>query len=228
MNKTQVMDLLKFNTNDRGVENWNKLDVSKNLKSFGVGLTVLRKLAKKIGRDHVLAAQLWKTKNYDAKIIAMLIEDPKKITREQAEKQVDELEGGYLAHVFSSCDASLGKAPFVVELADDWMKSNDTTRRNCGYGLLYEISKFKTKRAPDDAYFLEHIKHIGKVFEKENRPPCMGGALIGIGKRNPELNAAALKVAKSIGPIEHSNGTSEPLDLEKHLTSNYLKKKFSK
>jgi 3-methyladenine DNA glycosylase AlkD len=102
MNKTQVMDLLKSNTNDRGVENWNKLDISKNLKSFGVGLTVLRKLAKKIGRDHALAAQLWKSKNYDAKIIALLIDDPKKITREQAEKQVDELEGGYLAHVFSS------------------------------------------------------------------------------------------------------------------------------
>ena len=56
----------------------------------------------------------------------------------------------------------------------------------------------------------------------------MGGALIGIGKRTPELNAAALQVATSIGPIEYSNGTSDTLDLEKHLTSNYLKKKFSK
>ena len=37
MNKTQVMDLLKSNTNDRGVENWNKLDISKKLKSFGIG-----------------------------------------------------------------------------------------------------------------------------------------------------------------------------------------------
>ena len=57
-------------------------------------------------------------------------EDP-----EQAEAQVEELEGGYLAHAFSSCEAPLSKTPFVVELADKWIKSKDTTRRSCGYGL---------------------------------------------------------------------------------------------
>jgi hypothetical protein len=55
----------------------------------------------------------------------------------------------------------------------------------------------------------------------------MGGALIGIGKRSAKLNRAAVKVAKATGPIDYGEDTNcEPLDLVKHLTSDYLKKKL--
>ena len=56
----------------------------------------------------------------------------------------------------------------------------------------------------------------------------MGGALLGIGKRNIVLNAAALKVAKKIGPIPVLSGVSkcEPFDVVKHLTSDYIKQKL--
>ena len=138
------MAVLKANRNERGIQNWKKLgSQTGKLKSFGIGLTVLRKLAKQIGRDHALALDLWKSDVYDAKIIALLIDDPRQITRKQAEAQVERLQQGLLAHVFSSCDASLGKTPFVVELAGDWIRSKDAERRRCGYGLLYEVSKSK-------------------------------------------------------------------------------------
>ncbi len=57
--KTQVLALLKENRNERGVANWKK--PPRTLKSFGIGLTQLRKLAKQLGRDHKLAQQLWKS-----------------------------------------------------------------------------------------------------------------------------------------------------------------------
>lgn len=89
------MDVLKANRNERGIQNWKKLgSQTGKLKSFGIGLTVLRKLAKQIGRDHALALDLWKSDVYDAKIIALLIDDPKQITRKQAEAQVERLQGG--------------------------------------------------------------------------------------------------------------------------------------
>ena len=50
---------------------------------------------------------------------------------------------------------------------------------------------------------------------------AMGGALIGIGKRNKKLNKAAIKVAKGIGPIDYGETSCEPLDVLKHLTSDY-------
>ena len=73
MKKTEVIKLLKENTNERGVEHWKKRGVKdSNLKSFGIGLTQLRKLSKQIGRDHKLALQLWKTNIYDAKVVGLL------------------------------------------------------------------------------------------------------------------------------------------------------------
>jgi 3-methyladenine DNA glycosylase AlkD len=232
MKRTEVMALLKANRKEQGIRNWQQIGAqAASLKSFGIGLTVLRKLAKQIGRDHALALVLWESDVYDAKTIALLIDDPKQITRGQAERQVEQLQRGLFSHVFSSCDAALAKTPFVVELASDWIRSTDVERRCCGYGLLYEVSKSKKKSAPDDAFFLERIKHIKTSFHGEPRrvQGSMGGALMGMGKRSARLNAAALKVARAIGPIHIGSDDRhcEPFDVVKHLTSDYIKKKLN-
>jgi 3-methyladenine DNA glycosylase AlkD len=134
------MDLLKASGNtNKAIRTGPK----SNSKRYGVGLTELRKLARTIGKDHALALELWKSDIYEARILGLLIDDPKLITREQAEEQVEDLNEPVLAHVFSSCDASLAKVPFIVELATDWIDSKDKTRRSCGYGLLSEIASSK-------------------------------------------------------------------------------------
>ena len=167
MNKSTVVAYLKKNQDPRGIEHWKKRNKGA-LKSYGIGLTILRKYAKSIGRDAKLAKSLWNSNIHEMKIISILIDDPKTMTVEQAEAQVEELDGGYLAHVFSSCGAPLAKTPFVVELADKWINSKDATRRSCGYGLLYEISKWKKKSAPDDEQFLTHLGRIEKTYKNQS------------------------------------------------------------
>ena len=81
MTKAEVLSLLKEHQNERGMTHWKRMAVSSELKSFGIGLTQLRKLAKQIGRDHKLALQLWKSNVYDAKVIGLLIDDPKLVTK---------------------------------------------------------------------------------------------------------------------------------------------------
>src|SRR5690606_13637533 len=148
----------------------------------------------------------------------------------QAEKQVEELTGGMLAHVFSSCDATLAKTPFVVELVAEWVRSDDPVRRACGYLLLYEVSKFSGKKAPSEQFFLDHVERIADTIHKEPENVClaMGTALMGIGKRSAALNQAALKVARDTGPIEFTSlsGECEPFDVAKHLTTDRLKAKL--
>ena len=75
MTKAQVVALLRENKNERGITHWKKKP--RGLKSFGIGLTQLRKLAKKVGRNHRLAKSLWNSDIYDAKIIGLLVDDPK-------------------------------------------------------------------------------------------------------------------------------------------------------
>ena len=60
---------------------------------------------------------------------------------------------------------------------------------------------------------------------------AMNGALMGIGKRNRELNTAAIRAARAIGPVDVDYGddnSCEPLDVLKHLTSDSLQKKLAR
>lgn len=223
MNKKEVVDLIKelgktkkpIRTGPRG-----------NVKSYHVGLTDLRKLARKIGKDHSLALELWSSDIHEARIISLLIDDPKLITREQAETQVEQLDEPVYAHVFSSCNASLGKVPFVVDLASDWIASSDKVRRRCGYGLLSEIAGSKKKSAPDDEFFQDHIARIHKNYRNSGKVEG-AYALLCMGKRNAKLNATALKVAKEMGPVEYEGDKDcEPFDLVRHLTADHLKKRL--
>ena len=230
MTKAEVLALLKENRNERGIAHWKKRP--RELKSFGIGLTQLRKLAKQVGRDHALAQKLWKSDIYDVKVISLLIDDPRQLTREQAEKQVDGLNDGMLSHVFATCDATLAKAPFAFDLARDWMESKDNVRRRCGYSLIYELSK-KEVKGMDDAFCLERIDHIRNTIHEQEMwvREAMTGALLGIGKQNKKLNKAAIGAARAIGPVDVDYGddnSCEPVDMLKHLTSDYLKQKFEK
>ena len=231
MTKTEVLALLKENRDARGEANWKEMgERTGGLTSFGIGLTKLRAIAKQVGRDHDLALKLWNERNHDAKIIGLLIDDPKQLTRDQVERQVDGARPGMLSHVLSSCDATLPKSPIAFEIAKGWMASNDPVRRGCGYGLVYELAKDKKDERLTDEFFRGCIEKIGNTIAKEeNRVRVgMGGALISIGKRNKKLNAAAIKVAKAIGPIDFSEDDNkcEPMDVLKHLTSDYLRKKL--
>ena len=231
MTKTEVLALLEENRDARGEAHWKAMgDRTGGMTSFGIGLTKLRAIAKQVGRDHDLALRLWNERNHDAKVIGLLIDDPKQLTRDQVEKQVDGAGSGMLSHVLSSCDATLPKSPLAFEIAKDWMTSTDPVRRRCGYGLVYELAKDKKDKRLVDEFFLGCVETIGKTIAKEENSVRvgMGGALLSIGKRNKKLNAAAIKVARAIGPIHFSDGDRkcEPMDVLKHLTSDYLRDKL--
>ena len=119
----------------------------------------------------------------------------------------------------------------MVELAEAWIRSGDPVRRDCGYGLLYEASKLPPKKAPDEAFFLGIVERIASTIDREPERVrlAMATALMGIGKRTARLNAAALKVARAVGPIEFTSasGTCEPFDVAKHLDNDRLREKFS-
>ena len=88
---------------------------------------------------------------------------------------------------------------------------------------------YATERIYEDAHLLNCIDHIQDTIHGEEMwvREAMNTALMGIGKRNKKLNQAAIRAAKAIGPIDYGDDNScEPLDVLKHLTSDYLKKKL--
>ena len=53
MKKEELIQLLEEQQDERGIEHWE--NITSTLGSYGIGLTILRKLAKQIGKNHDLA-----------------------------------------------------------------------------------------------------------------------------------------------------------------------------
>ena len=55
-------------------------------RAFGMPIPILRALAKRAGKDHRLAGELWASGIHEARILATMVEDPARITPAQMDR----------------------------------------------------------------------------------------------------------------------------------------------
>lgn len=55
-------------------------------RALGVPIPELRKIAKRAGKDHLLAKQLWATEVHEARILASMVDDPALVTGSQMDE----------------------------------------------------------------------------------------------------------------------------------------------
>ena len=224
MTVKDVLILLEKNKDSRGIENWKK-EIIGNTDSFGIGLTKLKTLSKKIGKNHELAIELWKVNNYDVKIMSILIEDPKFVTESFVDQRVKEMNKGFV-HVF--CTVLMAKLPFLKKKVDEWTKSKNDLIRRLGYASLYVLAKGGENI--EDKYFESYLKIIEQNLQKEENmvKDSMNNSIFTIGMRNKNLNQKAIAVAKKIGKVEvdYGDNSCEAINCIKHLTGERVQKSF--
>ena len=169
-------------------------------KVFGVSKPKLDALAKKIGKNHALGLELWSTGIQDAKILAGLISEPRKVTAAQMELWVRDFDN------WDSCD---GTCCHLFVLADDawekafaWTKRKDEFQKRGGFALAAYLA-YRDKAAADSRY-LKFLKAIERESGDERNfvRKAVNWALRNIGKRNLELNRAAIATAKRLRGTE--------------------------
>lgn len=52
-------------------------------RALGISVAKLRVIAQEIGVDHDLALELWTSGIHEARILATIVDDPKRVSREQ-------------------------------------------------------------------------------------------------------------------------------------------------
>ena len=55
-------------------------------KAFGVSMKNIQLLAKQLGRDHALAAALWETGWYEARMLTAFVDEPERVTSAQMDR----------------------------------------------------------------------------------------------------------------------------------------------
>jgi 3-methyladenine DNA glycosylase AlkD len=196
---------LKALGDPRAVAIWKRVGMNTD-KFFGVALGKLKTYAKKHKKNHELALALWESGYHDARLLATLIEEPKKATEKQIDQWVADCDFWDLNNKL--CSEVIVNTPYAQKKIDIWLKSKKEMVRRAGYMTIVGLAKAKNDLP--DSYFEPYLTKIEKEIAKEDNwvREAMNYVLIYVGGRNKSLSKTALKAAETIGKVEIDYGES--------------------
>ncbi len=215
MTLREIITQLKKNSNPKDREGMARFGINPKY-ALGVRVPVLRNLAKKIGKNHKLTQDLWKTKIHEARILASMIDDPKMVTEKQMEQWVKEFNSWDLCD--QCCMNLFDKTPLGWKKAMEWPKRKEEFVRRAGFSMMACLA-WHDKKAKDKD-FLKFFPIIKKYSTDERNfvRKAVNWALRQIGKRNKNLNKEAIKLAKEIQKINSKTAKWIAYDAIKELT----------
>lgn len=167
---------------------------------LGVSIPDMRKLAKEIGRDHRLALGLWRTGITEARIVASMVGDPAKLTEDQMEDWVIGINS------WDVCDQVCMNLFETSQLAwkkvADWSEREEEFVKRTAFSLIACLA-WHDKKASDERFIgLLPLIIRGSTDERNFVKKAVNWALRNIGKRNLNLNQAAINAAEAIRRLD--------------------------
>ena len=176
---------------------------------FGVKVGDMKKIQKKVKKDHALSLALFDTGNADAMYLAGLISDPPKMTRPLLQKWV---KGAYW-HGISSYTVPwvAAESNFGMELAREWIDSPKEQIANAGWFTLSSLVSIKDDEELDLDELVELLDRVVKQVHKAQNlvKAAMNGFVIAIGGHVAPLLPKAKAAAKAIGHVDVDMGDTD-------------------
>jgi len=218
-----IINKLNEHSNPKNVAGMARFGISSK-NTLGVSIPILRDIAKKIGKDHELAIQLWKTGIHEARILAGMIDNVLEVTEKQMESWVKDFDS------WDTCDQVcmnlFDKTPFAHKKAVEWTKRKEEFVKRAGFAMIAALASHDKKAKDND--FIRFFPCIVKASTDERNfvRKAVNWALRGIGKKNRPLNKAAIKVAEKILGIDSKPSKWIAADALRELKSPAVRKRI--
>ena len=192
--------------------------------ALGVAMRDIKALGQKLGRNQELAAALWKTGVYEARMLASFVGDPAKITPAQMNRWCKDFDN------WAFCDAMcfnlFDRTPHAWAKVVEWSSGREEFEKRTAFALLWSLT-VHDKRASDGQFIrglalIERESVDGRNFVKK----AVNMALRAIGKRNRALNAAAVEVARRLADAQDATARWVGKDALRELMSPGVKKRI--
>jgi len=108
---------------------------------FGVKVGDLKKIVKKVKKDHELSLALYDTGNSDAMYLAGLIADEKNISKAQLQNWVEKAYW-YMISEYTVAQTT-AESPFGHELGMEWIESDEERIASAGWATLANLVSIK-------------------------------------------------------------------------------------
>lgn len=167
-----------------------------NDRAFGVSVKDLQIEARKIGRNHTLAMDLWKTGWYEARMLAVFLDEPERVLPSQMEKWCKDFDSWAICD--TACFHLFDRTPHSFKKIAQWATRNEEFVRRAAFALLASVA-LHNKKLNDDV-FLECIPLVetASCDERNFVKKGVSWALRGIGRRNRVLHQAASVIAHKL------------------------------
>jgi 3-methyladenine DNA glycosylase AlkD len=196
-------------------------------RSFGVRVGEVQKLARQLGRDHELAAALWATGWYEARLLCAYVDEPEAVTSAQMDRWARDFDNWGI--VDTICFVLFDRAPHRWAKVEPWCRHKGEFVRRAGFVMLACLGAHD--RAAPDSAFLKGLRLIeqGATDERNFVKKGISWAIRIIGARNLALHAATRetceRLAQSGDPTARSVGKLGLRDLNGASLKARLKKK---
>jgi len=193
-------------------------------RRLGVSVPDLRAIAKELGRDHKLALELWKTGIADAKIVAALVGDPQKLTEQQMEDWVKDIDSWDVCD--QVCMNLFEKVPLAWKKIVDWSERDEEFVKRTAFSLMACLA-WHDKKAKDERFIALLPVIIRNANDDRNFVrKAVNWALRNIGKRNSNLNRAALNAAREIQGLDSKTARWIASDAIRELESGAVQRRL--
>ena len=163
---------------------------------LGVAVPTLRALARELGREHGLALALWETGIPDAQILASMVAEPARLTRDDMDAWVSSLQAWDVCD--QACLNAFVTSPLGWDAVPRWAAREAEFEKRAGFALL-AVAAVHHKQRPD-ADFLARLPLIEATAGDDRHfvRKAVSWALRQIGKRHAALLEPALTVAERL------------------------------
>lgn len=195
MNSAEIIKELQSLASEKYKANVVKMGIPEE-HCLGVSTGEVRSIAKKIGNSNELAFELWDTGYHEAKLLAVLIFDKKKLTHSDIEKLIGEVISWDLCDHL--CKNLIAKMKDYKEFIDLWITSDHIYKKRAAFTLIATSAIHDKKLANETLdQYLQLIKETQDI-EHEHVKKAVAWALKEIGKRDFDYNEKALLTAHEL------------------------------
>ena len=174
--------------------------------TLGVKVEDLKKIQKRVKKDHALSLELYDTGISDAQYLAALIADPPQMTKAQLQKWVKTASWHMVSEFTVPWVAA--ESRFGAELAREWINSKNESIAASGWCTFGSLLSIKPDAELDRAELQKLLDRVQKeIHSAPNRVRyVMNGYVIAVGCFVPALAAKAKAAAKAVGKVHVDMG----------------------
>jgi 3-methyladenine DNA glycosylase AlkD len=193
-----------------GSESYKKVMLNHGVKEpfFGVKISDLQKIQKRIKMDYQLALDLYDTGNYDAMYLAGLIADDARMTKKDLQRWIANATHEPLAGVTVPWVAA--GSPHGWELALEWIGSKKARTAEAGWATLRSLVSIKDDSELDLAELKRLLERVRKTIHQAPNDvrSSMNGFVIAVGSYVKSLTDTAIQTGEKIGPVSVDMGNT--------------------